>query len=201
MNATKPFDRSTEDVSNIIRLEHVNVAIPDQRLATIFYISGLGLTRDPYLMTGITNMWVNVGASQFHLPLGQPQRLRGHIGLVVPDRASLLDRLSSVQDLLSGTRFGFEEYPDYIGTTCPWGNAIRCYEGHSPNTGDMTLGVRYVEFSVPSGCAESIVDFYNGIFSAPGRIESTADGVPVARICVGIGQELVFRETSEPIPP
>jgi len=106
-----------------------------------------------------------------------------------------------VQDLLSGTRFGFEEYPDYIATTCPWGNAIRCYEGHSPNARDMMLGLRYVEFSVPRGCAETIVDFYNGIFSAPGRIESTTGGVPLARICVGIGQELVFRETSDPIPP
>ena len=32
---------------------------------------GLGLTRDPYLMTGVGNMWINVGRSQFHLPTGK----------------------------------------------------------------------------------------------------------------------------------
>src|SRR5438132_10822453 len=102
MNATKPFDRSTEDVSNIIRLEHVNVRIPDQRLATIFYVMGLGLTRDPYLMTGIGNMWINIGRSQFHMPTGQPQVVRGHVGLVIPDRAALLKRLDSVREHLTG---------------------------------------------------------------------------------------------------
>src|SRR3954453_9557179 len=43
------FDRTAEDLGNAIHLEHVNVTIPDQRLATQFYVVGLGLTRDPYL--------------------------------------------------------------------------------------------------------------------------------------------------------
>ena len=30
------FDRSAEDLGNAIHLEHVNVTIPDQRLATLF---------------------------------------------------------------------------------------------------------------------------------------------------------------------
>src|SRR5262245_3738118 len=42
------FDRAAEDLGNAIHLEHVNVTIPDQRLATLFYAAGLGLTRDPY---------------------------------------------------------------------------------------------------------------------------------------------------------
>ena len=46
----KPFDRSAEDLGNSIHLEHVNVQVPDQRAATLFYVAGLGLTRDPYLM-------------------------------------------------------------------------------------------------------------------------------------------------------
>jgi hypothetical protein len=74
------FDRSQEDVGNIVQLEHVNVWVPDQRLATLFYVTGLGLTRDPYLMTGIDNMWVNVGRSQFHLMTGPAQVLRGCTG-------------------------------------------------------------------------------------------------------------------------
>ena len=74
------FDRAAEDLGNSIHLEHVNVTIPDQRLATLFYVTGLGLTRDPYLMVSDTNMWVNVGKSQFHLPDGAAQVLRGHTG-------------------------------------------------------------------------------------------------------------------------
>src|SRR5689334_10053766 len=67
------FDRTLEDIGNIVHLEHVNVKQPDQRLATIFYISGLGLTRDPYMKVGVDNMWVNAGRNQIHLPTGNPQ--------------------------------------------------------------------------------------------------------------------------------
>ena len=76
------FDYAHDDTSNLVLLEHVNLTIPDQHLATAFYVSGLGLTRDPYLMTGVTNMWINIGRSQIHLPQGSPQRLRGHVALV-----------------------------------------------------------------------------------------------------------------------
>jgi len=83
--AGKKFDRGSQDVGNILALEHVNVRIPDQVVATLFYVVGLGLTRDPYLMVGIENMWANAGQQQFHLPTGRPQVLRGCVGLVVPD--------------------------------------------------------------------------------------------------------------------
>src|ERR1700726_5149555 len=95
-----PFDRAAEDLGNSIHLEHVNVRIPDQRLATLFYAAGLGLTRDPAMMVGDGNMWINVGRSQFHLPSGNPQVLRGHTGIVIADRAALLDRLASVRERL-----------------------------------------------------------------------------------------------------
>jgi len=52
---------SEEDVGNIVALEHVNVQVPDQSTALLFYVVGLGLTRDPYLTVGLNNMWVNVG--------------------------------------------------------------------------------------------------------------------------------------------
>ena len=61
--ADKQFDRSTQDLGNIVNLGHVNVCISDQRLATCYYITGLGLTRDPFLNTGAGNMWVNVGVA------------------------------------------------------------------------------------------------------------------------------------------
>ncbi len=65
----QPFDRAREDLGNSIHLEHVNVRVPDQRLATLFYVAGfyvagLGLARDPYLLASDTNMWVNVGRSR-----------------------------------------------------------------------------------------------------------------------------------------
>jgi hypothetical protein len=59
MNATPNY--AEEDVGSIVLLEHVNVQIPDQAVATLFYVVGLGLTRDPYLTVGLENMWINVG--------------------------------------------------------------------------------------------------------------------------------------------
>ena len=73
-----------EDVGNIVGLEHVNLTVPDQSTATAFYVGALGGTRDPYLMVGLDNMWVNLGDQQFHLPTNNSQQLRGHVGLVVP---------------------------------------------------------------------------------------------------------------------
>src|SRR5947208_15859286 len=97
------YDRKAEDLGNITGLEHVNLQIPDQALGNLFYIQGLGLTRDPYMNTGLANMWINVGKSQFHLPTGAPQVLRGAIALVTPDRDALLARLNSVKNQLEGT--------------------------------------------------------------------------------------------------
>src|SRR5689334_23967607 len=101
----KHYDRKAEDLGNITGLEHVNVQVPDQALANLFYIQGLGLTRDPYMNTGLANMWINVGKSQFHLPTADAQVLRGAIGLVTPDRDALLARLHGVKKALAGTKF------------------------------------------------------------------------------------------------
>ncbi len=76
--------------------------IPDQRLATLYYVSGLGLTRDPYLMTSVDNMWANAGKSQFHLPTGNPQVVRGITGLVLPEREALLRRLTGGEEAARG---------------------------------------------------------------------------------------------------
>ena len=92
MQKGKTYDRAAEDLGNIVALEHVNVTAPDQEKAALFYVNGLGLTRDPYMMTGPANMWVNAGRQQFHLPTSKPQVLRGHVGVVVSDYASLPQR-------------------------------------------------------------------------------------------------------------
>ncbi|MGQ3299730.1 hypothetical protein [Reyranella sp.] len=190
----KQYDRAAEDVGNIVALEHVNLGIADQGLATVFYMSGLGLTRDPYMMTGIDNMWVNVGRSQFHLPtMARGQRLRGRIGLVIPDRESLLRRLERVKGMLGDTRFAFAEREDHVEATCPWGNRILCHDPSSRFDG-MALGMAYVEFDVPHGAAEGIARFYRDVFSTGARVEK-AGGTSAAHVSAGIGQELIFRES------
>ncbi len=160
------YDRAAEDVGNIVHLEHVNLLVPDQRLATAFYVSGLGLTRDPYLMTGIDNMWVNVGQSQFHLITGKAQVLRGHTALVIPGRDRLLARLARAGKDLAGTAFGFAEQEDFVEATCPWGNRIRVFEP-GPRFGRMQLGMAHVAFDVPPGTAERIGAFYRSVLGAP----------------------------------
>jgi len=72
---------SAEDVGNIVLLEHVNLQVPDQALATIFYIVGLGLTRDPYFNIGVRNMWANA-ALRSALRLQTPLVLTGRTSQV-----------------------------------------------------------------------------------------------------------------------
>ena len=196
---TTRYNRATEDVGNIVKLEHVNVTVPDQSLATLFYVAGLGLTRDPYLMVELDNMWINIGRNQMHLPTAQAQRLRGTIGLVLPDLAELKQRLQCVQAQLAPTAFAFADRGDWVAATCPWGNRFRCYPPRA-EFGDMEIGMPYVEFDVPRDCAEKIVRFYREIMDAPGELVHRA-GAPAAAIKAGDGQHLYFRETDAPIPP
>ena len=107
-------DYSDEDIGNIISLEHVNVQIPDQALATLFYVVGLGCTRDPYLNVGLNNMWANIGEQQFHLPTRSPQVIDGYIGLVVPHFEGLVKRLESIAEGLKGTQFSFQQEGELI---------------------------------------------------------------------------------------
>ena len=193
------FDRTVEDLGNIVNLEHVNTRVPDQQLAVTFYFMGLGCTRDPYLMAGTTNMWVNIGRQQFHLPThSQAQVLNGHSGLVMPDRAALLARLESVKDALAGTQFAFSEQNDHVAVTCPWGNKIKVYEP-GERFGAMQLGMPYVEINAPKGTADGIARFYNEIIDSTAWV-SEDDGAKCANISVGDGQVLIYRETADAIP-
>ena len=184
-----------EDVGNIVGLEHVNLTVPDQSTATAFYIAALGGTRDPYLMVGLDNMWVNLGDQQFHLPTNEAQNLRGHVGLVTPSLDALRKRLSAVEERLSGTDFSWEDKHCCIIVTGPWGNSFHCYDGGSDKFGEMSLGIPYVEFDVPAGTADGIARFYQEIMGAPAEV---SDGM--AKVSVGTGQELRFTESDGAIP-
>jgi len=190
-----PYDRAAESLGNVVELQHVNVRVPDQLKATAFYISALGLTRDPYLMTGTDNMWANVGISQFHLPSGGPEVLRGTTGLVLPDRRQLLERLHRAKKELEGTRYAFTEGNDGVEVTCPWGNRIRVHEPDAGRFGRITLGMPYVEFDVAPGTTPGIARFYREILDAPASAEGGT-----ARALVANGQYLVFKETDRPQP-
>lgn len=194
----KVYDRAAEDLGNIVALEHVNVTVPNQELATRFYIDGLGLTRDPYMMTGPTIMWINIGRSQFHLPANKPQVLRGHTGVVLANREGLLKRLTRARKHLEGTRFDFRELDGCVEAICPWGNRIRCYE---PNErfGRISLGIPYVEFDAPVNSADGIVRFYNQIMGAQAAVLEDKQG-RFACVTAGDAQNLFFRETDRPIP-
>jgi hypothetical protein len=193
------YDRTVEDLGNVVSLEHVNTQIPDQQLATLFYVSGLGLTRDPYLMTGLDNMWVNVGRSQFHLPTGKPQVVRGHTALVMPDRGALLQRLARVRKELAETRFSFKEHNAFVDVTCPWGNRIRCFAAGQHFQPTM-LGMPYVELDAPLGSSKGIARFYREVMGTSAEVSDDDQGCHV-RVSVGAGQALVFRETDRPSPP
>ena len=191
----KAYDRSREDLGNSVGLEHLNLTIPDQQTATLFYITGLGLTRDPYLVTGLENMWVNVGRNQFHLPMGKPQAVRGHTGLVMPDLDALVKRLSAVEERLAQTRFRYGKRGDHVEVTCPWGNVIRCYAPDEKRFGPVRLGMAYIDFLVPKRTADGIARFYRQIVGAPAVVEAGA--AATARVTVGMAQHLLFTETGD----
>jgi hypothetical protein len=190
---------SEEDVGNIVALEHVNVQVPDQSTALLFYVVGLGLTRDPYLTVGLNNMWVNVGEQQFHLPTRPAQVVPGAIALVMPSLDVLKGNLAGVEKGLAGTKFKWSEQDGYVAVTCPWGNHFRCYQASS-DFGDMALGMPYVEFYVPPGSAKKIVGFYDKVLAAPGDVIQEK-GASLGRVRIGRSQLLLFRETAEPQSP
>src|SRR4030095_16925272 len=140
------FDRTSQDVGNIVFLEHVNVRVPDQVLATRFYIQGLGLTRDPYIMIGTENMWAHAGPPHFPLPPAAPNFSPGYVDLVLPDLGALRERLDEVKGKLEGTKFSFRNEDKHVLVTWPSGNRFLCY-APAPEFGDVTLGIG--RFEVP----------------------------------------------------
>jgi hypothetical protein len=196
----KNYDRAAQDLGNAVGIGHVNVCITDQHLGTDYYVTGLGLTRDPFLNTGSGNMWINVGMSQFHLPMGSPDVLRGVIGLVTPDRAALLDRLAKIRKKLEGTKFEFRENNDCVETVCPWGNRIHVHTPDAERFGRVVLGMPYIRFDVRPGTAERIARFYREVLHTPAQVHKNGAD-PEAKVQVGEQQYFYFRETDEPEKP
>ncbi len=197
---TPTFDRTVEDLGNIVELGHVNVRVPDQSKAIAYYLMGLGLTRDPYLMAGLDNMWVNVGRGQFHLPTRGTDVVRGTTALVMPDLEALLRRLESVKTYLEGTRFSFREAGDTVETVCPWGNRIRVHTPDASRFGGMRVGMPYVEFDIPAGTdLGAIARFYVEILGGIAGVASDERG-PYAWANTSAESKVTFRETTAALP-
>src|ERR1051325_8940570 len=206
MNAPEKlkYDRSTQDVGNIVLLEHFNCCIDDQRLAVLFYVVGLGGTRDPYIFPGMENIWLNFGRTQVHMPSRaappKTERLRGTAGFVVPsldDLAKRLEHAGKERKRVIGSEkdFSFEKKKDCVEATDPWGTRIRCH-APAPEYGPTELGLVYVDFDVPSGTAEGISRFYNEVLQAPARVSNSK-----TTVSVGKHQKLHFTETKKTLPP
>ena len=167
------YNRAAEDLGNAVHLEHVNVNIPDQRLATLFYVTGLGLTRDPYLLAlSDDNMWVNVGRGQPVLSavrLGatpaRPHRDRDLGRQALWIQARFVPRSSKGRSSTSpSTTTTSRRYP-------PWAeNQIRCHEPDAARFGRIALGIPYVEFDVPPGSAKGIAAFYAQMIETPAEV-------------------------------
>ncbi len=201
MVATPQFDRTAEDLGNIVELGHVNVTVPDQSKAIAFYLMGLGLTRDPYLMAGLENMWVNVGRGQFHLPTREPpQVVRGTTALVLPDLEALLKRLHYAKKFLAGTRFSFKQVGDVVETTCPWGNRIRVHAPTPAKFGPMRVGMPYVEFDVPASAElEAMARFYREILGGIAGVAQDERG-PYAWASMSADSKVTYRPTRKKLP-
>lgn len=190
------WDRTTEDLGNIVEFGHVNVTVPDQGRAISFYVSGLGLTRDPYMMAGVENIWVNAGRNAFHLPTRNPQVFRGTIGMVIPDLEKLMARLDRVRERLDGTQFAFRAVGDVVEATCPWGNRFRCHAPDPARFGHMRLGMPYVDFDTAPGTdLAGIERFYREIFDGVTGLGRDDRG-PYAWVRVADGSHLLFHEGS-----
>ena len=195
MNAKRVFDRTEEDFGNVLNMEHINLTVPDPQVAALFYVTGLGFTRDPYIDFGTFNMWINVGEQQFHLPMRDAQKFRGHIGVVVPDLDDLKRRLDFIDRPMQGTEFSRQEKDDHIALKCPWGNDIRAY---GPGFG-TSLGIPFATLDVPSGTAQGIAGFYNELLATPAVALDDNDGKR-AEVTMGSNQRLIFHETDDEIP-
>jgi len=194
--STRRFDRTQEDVGNIVLLEHVNLTVPDPNLAHTFYVSALGFTRDPYMdfgTLGIANFWVNAGETQFHLPKASAQIFRGTIEVMVPDLVDLRRRLDHVGKLLKDSRFAWEVYEDHIAVTCPWGNRFRCIA--PPAESRAGLGIRRLTMQVSPGSGSGIAHFYRQVLGARSVFDRGT-----ATIDIGTEQQLCFVETDGELP-
>ena len=193
---TSNFGLTSPEIGRMLHMDHVNFETPDHEMATIFYMNGLGFTRDPYRRADEQNLGVNVGRQQFHLPKRGENTppFYGIIGLVIPDIVGIKQRCEVLNDLgkFEGTPYGWLEEGNSVLMTSPFGYRLRL---HSYGTLEFTkpMGIAYVEVPAPLGKAARIGKFYEKIVGAPVQI-SAVGGTEAAIISAGPHQEIKFIE-------
>ncbi len=184
------------EIGGILHLEHVNFEVADHEMPTIFFMNGLGLTRDPYRRADETNMGVNIGMQQFHLPRRGKETppFTGEIGLVVPDVRTIKARLDRLKKMgkFKGTPYAWKAEGKTAVVTSPFGVRMRLHRaGSIPFR--WPLGLAYVDIPVPPGLTAAIANFYRRMMDAPVRMAKLA-GEKAAVVTFGPHQYVRFRE-------
>ena len=193
------FDRAAEDLGNSIHLEHVNVRYRTSVWRSCSMSPGSGSRAIPYLMVSDNNMWINVGRSQFHLPSGKPQVLRGHTGLVIAGREALLERLHRVAQASSPARASASPSTTTMSKRPARGATACAAMSRTPSASAASrLAFPMSSSTCRSAPRKRIADFYPAVIGTPAQVQN-GDGT-VARVQVGKDQYLHFRETDRPLP-
>jgi len=193
---TSNFGNIRPEIGRILHMDHVNFETPDHEMATIFYMNGLGFTRDPYRRADEQNLGVNVGRQQLHLPKRGERTppFCGIVGLVVPDIDGIKQRFKLLNKLgkFEGTPYDWIEEDNSVLITSPFGYRLRLHS-HGNIEFSKPLGIAYVEVPVPLGKAVRIGNFYKQIIGAPVKF-SEEGGTKSAIVTVGPHQEIKFIE-------
>ena len=198
---TPTFDRTAEDLGNIVELGHVNVRVPDQSKAVAYLSDGPG----PDARS------VSDGRPRQHVGQCRPRpvpsadarhRCRARhdgAGDAGPGRAAEAAR-DGAKKYLEGTKFSFREAGDTVETVCPWGNRIRVHAPDPARFGAMRVGMPYVEFDIPAGTdLAAIAKFYKEILGGIAGVSSDERGA-YAWASTSAESKVIYRETTAPIP-
>lgn len=158
------------EVGGILHLEHFNFEVFEHDMVTTFFMNGLGFTRDPYKRADETNIGINIGMQQFHLPRrGNPTPpFQGIVGLIIPEARLIKARLDRLRRLgkFDDTPYSYKVERGVPMVTSPFGVRLRL---HAAGTLPFLrpLGIAYVDLFVPPGTAEAIANFYRVVMEAP----------------------------------
>ncbi|GLI64203.1 hypothetical protein VaNZ11_007395 [Volvox africanus] len=222
VEGAEDVEERSQDVGNIVLMEHINLEVPDLEVARLFYGEGLGLTADP----GTTGMqrggyhvvWYNIGKQQFHIARGPAAQVLppgSVVGLVMPNVGAMAERLEGVRRLLGDVSLTYTR-GDTLEVVDPYGNTFVVHASlpHFPGR----QGIAYVQLPCFRGTAHGIAGFYAARMGARCRVStpapasslagsgaratrhggSSSSRPPVrAEVVVGAGQRLVFVEQGQ----
>lgn len=194
--SSRPRREVLPEVGGILHLEHFNFEVFEHDMVTIFFMNGLGFTRDPFKRADENNIGVNIGMQQFHLPRrGNPTPpFQGIVGLILPDLRMAVARLNRLERLgkFEGTLYALKMDRGVPLVTSPWGVRMRLHQaGSLPFLRPM--GLPYVDIFVPPGKAEPIANFYRKVMEAPAEVQKRGKFRTTA-VTMGAFQEVHFIE-------